>query len=1130
MDPMPKSNDSQADLHSYQIGNFDMAHLNTAFILRHSSDMSATTRVGDLIPEEVQIDRITFREATRSPAAIRVEVRYDGNTLTLHCTCAIPKRKLCDHQRKGLNLIMDREELRIFFDRPMRQARLEAAARHYGMEHEKDLSQFFALEYDQKSLHIKPKLKGLVPFTTPPATRPLPQKAKRPAPERVRTRTIVVLSQHKYYGHLFTELFIAPLSEKGTIKAPLTPLDPMDLIWKTDKPEETKFFAALSKFHSNFRTARSETDLTGLLALVRNPLQYDFYMHNAAASANINVSSIVPIQLQSERVDLDLTVRSRDIFYEASLLIRIGPKHLNPTQVEIRYDHFMIVDNKVYLIEDPDLLIVLKRFIESENVLLVHKSRLAEFHHDFLSRYENKLNLTYPDIAHATNQQVKQNGFDTPRQRIIYLSDSGDFIEITPVLTYGTLEVPVLSRKQIVSVDQTGKPFTVRRDEEAELQFAGVLVRQHPDFEEQLEGGLSRDFLYIHRKRFLENDWFLNAFDEWRDLGITILGFDKLTHNNLNPFKSKITIRVSSGVDWFNTNISVKFDKQQVSLKHLQKSIRNKNRFVQLDDGTLGILPEEWMIKFERYFEAGEITADDMLRTPVSRFSDVATLYEQEVLTPDANSLLTRLKEMAGNFGSINPVALPNGLLATLRPYQQQGLNWLGFLDHFNFGGCLADDMGLGKTVQIIAFILSQRTKRKHNTNLVVAPASLIYNWLEEVQKFAPSLRVLTLYGTSRVRDVKSFDGYEIVITSYTTLLADVVYLKEYAFNYIFLDESQAIKNPDSQRYKAARLLKARNRIVLSGTPIENNTFDLYGQLSFACPGLLGTLQHFRDQYGIPIDKFKSTRHANALQQRINPFILRRTKDQVAPELPEKTEMIVHCEMGPEQRKVYDACEREFRDFLESTPEDKIAAQSMHILQGLTKLRQLCDSPAIVKDDEYFGNESAKIDTLIEHIGYQHVRHKILVFSQFVTMLDLIRIQLETRGIPFQYLTGQTRNRSERIKDFQDNPDIRVFLISLKAGGTGLNLTQADYVYLVDPWWNPAVENQAIDRAHRIGQHKNVVAVRLICPNTIEEKILQLQQTKKDLLGNLIHSDASLLKSLSSQDLLKLLQGPLPVT
>lgn len=1117
---MPKSKDSSY----YQITDFAPADLTTAFIMRHCADVSVTTGVGEFIPEAVDVNRATFREATHFSTPNRVEVQYEGNTLTLHCTCAAPKRKLCEHQRQVLHLIMTREDLRIFFDRPLREARLALAAKEYGLEHEKDLSPFFTLEYDQKSVYVRPKLKGLVSFATPPAKHLPAQKDTPPAPKPMRTCTIVVLSQHKYYGYFVTELFVAPLSEKGKIKAPLTPCNPMDLIWKTDNPEEAKFFAALSKFHSHFRTGRTDTDLTGLKALVRNPLQYDFYLHNADVSANITVKSIVPVQLQAVPVELDLTVQRRDIFYEASLSLRIGAKYFDAAQVDIRHDYFIMVDHDAYLIEAADQLAILKRFKDAEGVLLVHKSKLAEFHHDFLTRYQHIVNVSYPDMAPATTVQVKAQGFDAPHKQIIYLSDSADYIDITPVLTYGTLEVPVLSRRQIVSVDAAGNPFTLRRDEEAETQFAGMLIRQHPDFEEQLEGGLGREFLYMHRHRFLENDWFLDAFEAWRALGITILGFNKLSNNHLNPFKSKITIRVSSGVDWFNTHIDVKFDTQQVSLKHLQKSIRNKNRFIPLDDGTLGILPAEWMTKFERYFAAGDLAAEGLLRTSVSRFNDIASLCDDEVLTPDASALLTRLQENANNVAAITPVPVPEELMATLRPYQQQGLNWLGFLDDFNFGGCLADDMGLGKTLQIIAFILWQRTKRKQNTNLVVVPASLIYNWQEEVQKFAPSLQVLTLYGTTRVREVTLFDNYEIILTSYTTLLADVSHIKNYTFNYVFLDESQAIKNPDSQRYKAARLLKARNRMVLSGTPMENNTFDLYGQLSFASPGLLGTLQHFRDHYAIPIDKFKSMKHLKALQRRIKPFILRRTKEEVAAELPDRTEMIVHCPMGPEQRKVYDTCEKEFKDFLVATPVEKLGAERMHILQGLTKLRQLCDSPAIVKDHAYFGNESAKIDMLMEHIEQRHAHHKILVFSQFVTMLELIRKQLELRGIPFQYLTGQTRNRPEKIKDFQNNPHIRVFLISLKAGGTGLNLTEADYVYLVDPWWNPAVEAQAIDRAHRIGQHKNVMAVRLICPNTIEEKILRLQHTKRELVGNLVHSDDALLKSLTPQDLLALLQ------
>ena len=355
------------------------------------------------------------------------------------------------------------------------------------------------------------------------------------------------------------------------------------------------------------------------------------------------------------------------------------------------------------------------------------------------------------------------------------------------------------------------------------------------------------------------------------------------------------------------------------------------------------------------------------------------------------------------------------------------------------------------------------------------------------------------------------------------TLLADIKFLKEYRFNYIFLDESQAIKNPESQRYKASRLLQSRNKIVLTGTPIENNTYDLYGQLSFACPGLLGSKIQFKNHYAIPIDRFEDSKRARELQKKVNPFILRRTKQQVATELPEKTEMVIYCEMGAEQRKVYDSYSDEFRNFLLTHRERDLPRGSLNILPGLTKLRQICDCPALINDEEYYGDNSSKIEVLIEQIESKAPQHKILVFSQFVKMLDLIKKELVSRNISFEYLTGQTRNRSEKVESFQNNDDVRVFLISLKAGGVGLNLTEADYVYLVDPWWNPAVENQAIDRSYRIGQKKNVVAVRLICPDTIEEKMMKMQDSKRDLANDLVKTDISILKSLSKSDLLELL-------
>ncbi|WP_439557741.1 DEAD/DEAH box helicase, partial [Dyadobacter sp.] len=618
-----------------------------------------------------------------------------------------------------------------------------------------------------------------------------------------------------------------------------------------------------------------------------------------------------------------------------------------------------------------------------------------------------------------------------------------------------------------------------------------------------------------------DENWFPDAFEEWQNQGIGILGFNALSKNRLNLNKAKISVSVVSGINWFNTVASIKFGKQQVTLKHLHKAVKNRTRYVELGDGTLGILPEDWLAKFTKFFEVGEI-AEETIRMPKSSFVAISELYEAEVLTREVREQIAFFKTNLSDFETIQPVAIPAGLRASLRKYQQEGLNWLNFLDEFGFGGCLADDMGLGKTVQIIAFLLLQKEKRGQSTSLIIVPTSLIFNWQAEVQKFAPGLKMLTIYGADRQREIQDFEHFDIVLTSYGTLLSDVNFLKKFMFNYIILDESQAIKNPESQRYKAARLLQSRNKLVLTGTPVENNTFDLYGQLSFACPGLLGNKTQFKNHFSAPVDRFKDNERARELARRINPFILRRTKKQVATELPDKTEIVLYCEMGEEQRKVYNAYELEFFTFLNTRNEVDTPRETLHILQGLTKLRQICNSPALLNDDLFYGNASAKIDALMEQIESKSPQHKILVFSQFVTMLDLIKAELISRGIEFEYLTGQTRDREARVLNFQNNSQVRVFLISLKAGGTGLNLTEADYVYLVDPWWNPAVENQAIDRSYRIGQNKNVIAVRLICPDTIEEKILELQKTKKDLANDLIKTDNSVLKTLTKNDLLSL--------
>ncbi|HPI12052.1 MAG TPA: SNF2-related protein, partial [Catalimonadaceae bacterium] len=381
-----------------------------------------------------------------------------------------------------------------------------------------------------------------------------------------------------------------------------------------------------------------------------------------------------------------------------------------------------------------------------------------------------------------------------------------------------------------------------------------------------------------------DENWFPEAFERWRQEGIEVLGFRQLLGNRFNPFKGKVLVNVASGTDWFRTDLTIVYGDQKASLKQIRKAIRNRQRYVTLDDGTEGILPTDWIEKLKAWFEAGE-TEGDQLLIARSRFNEIRHLFGEELLSVETKA---EIRNLSRRFSSLETteVEVPESLQATLRDYQIQGLKWLNFLDDLNFGGCLADDMGLGKTVQILAFILSQRKKHTFNTNLVVVPTSLLFNWQAEVEKFAPSIRVFLHYGPSRPKSHQHFEEYEIVLTTYGMLLSDIGMLKQFRFNYIFLDESQAIKNPESQRYKAARLLQSRNKIVLTGTPIENNTFDVYGQFSFACPGFLGSKQHFRELYSTPIDKFKDLRRATELQEKIRPFLLRRTKKEVAKELP----------------------------------------------------------------------------------------------------------------------------------------------------------------------------------------------------------------------------------------------------
>ncbi|MEY3228948.1 MAG: hypothetical protein RLZZ536_3567, partial [Planctomycetota bacterium] len=561
----------------------------------------------------------------------------------------------------------------------------------------------------------------------------------------------------------------------------------------------------------------------------------------------------------------------------------------------------------------------------------------------------------------------------------------------------------------------------------------------------------------------------------------------------------------------------VDFEGRSVSFPELLRALERGDSTVRLDDGSLGILPEEWLEQIGMISGLGT-TTEDGLRFSTSQAALLdALLASQESVEIDAG--FERMRERFRNFSGLEQVEVPATFVGQLRGYQREGLSWLKFLGDFNFGGCLADDMGLGKTVQFLAMLLRRLEDVKSPPpSLVVVPRSLMFNWSSECGRFAPGLRVMEYTGLERANSRADFSRHHLILTTYGTVRRDIAVLKDIDFDYVVLDEAQTIKNPSSQIARASRLLKANFRLALSGTPIENNAGDLWSIFEFLNPGMLGRSTAFRTHIADPDSRESREMVAKGLR----PFILRRTKKQVAAELPDRLEETIVCDMEPEQRRLYDELRLHYRDsLLGLVQEQGIAKTRMHVLEALLRLRQAACHPALLKR----GDESepyAKLDVLVPHLQELISEgHKALVFSQFTSMLSILREHLDRQGIVYEYLDGKTRDRKARVEHFQDDPACPVFLISLKAGGLGLNLTAADYVFLLDPWWNPAVEAQAIDRAHRVGQTRTVFAYRLICRDTVEEKIAELQKQKRELADAILAGDDSsnVLKDLSVEDL-----------
>ena len=873
--------------------------------------------------------------------------------------------------------------------------------------------------------------------------------------------------------------------------------------------DEQQYILSLINDFNTSRNAEKFSLSKQIFSLLLN--QKYVYSYYSSVNYRFRKKSISEISLSPDSARVILEVYNDGKFIGVIPKILIGKKTLNIVDVineDKSGDNIVYYRKKLYHFASYKDVFLKTKFFKGAKMVNTYKK-------DFFDKIIQPLSKDF-EIRFGENTFENEKVELDFKSRQIYISEKDDFIILQPQVVYdNNISVLLSAQANNLQIDnETGKITEYIRNFELENDFLDTVADMHPDFEKQK----ANKFFHLTFDEFTENMWFYKFFDKLNEQNIEIYGLKNLKKFKYSPYKGKISTSIESGQDWFDIEVKVSFGDNMVSLADVRKAVLNKEKYIQLNDGSVGILPDEWLHKLEKYFRNGTVKKDK-LEISKLRFSIIDELFDNIDQTEILEEIAEKRKRLS-EFTKIEKTKIPKEITADLRHYQKEGVNWLNFLNDMKWGGILADDMGLGKTLQILTFI-QQIIKKDKTPNLIVVPTTLLFNWKAEIEKFAPKIKAYYHYGTDRNKDTKEFKKHHIIFTSYGILLRDIEILKEFEFNYLILDESQAIKNPASRRFKAANLIKAKNKIALTGTPIENSTFDLYAQMSFVNPGFFGSIKNFKETYSNPIDKEGNELIANELQKIIKPFVLRRTKENVATELPPKTEDIIYCEMEPEQRKIYDAYRNEYRNkILENIEKEGLAKSKMKVLEALTRLRQICDSPALIKNED-FDNHSVKIKEILAHITEKTANHKVLIFSQFVGMLSLLKEELDRLNIPYEYLDGQSSStqRENSVNNFQNNKNLRVFLISLKAGGTGLNLTASDYVYLLDPWWNPAVENQAIDRCYRIGQDKKVFAYRMICKNTVEEKILDLQNKKKKIAGDIIQTDENIMKKLSINDL-----------
>lgn len=834
------------------------------------------------------------------------------------------------------------------------------------------------------------------------------------------------------------------------------------------------------------------------------------FYHKYITDAESNRVATVPCEVHLNSVQLAFNVVKNGENYALELFFFIGNECFSEQEIE-RKEFLLFAEKKCYLLDYQTYLDVER--ITTTNWETFNKVDIQAFF-KLLTELEKKYLVKRDALSTEVISAAPENA--------VYISELSEMLLIHPRWYYDGIEISGNF------TEQTEKTFnqqlvTVIRNKETETQFVEQLRTLHPNFTQQ------NPPFYLPFAMAKKKDWFLKQYQHFVEQGITVIGMDFLRvfrFSDLSPTTDIVELEaIRNMLTW---KIEVRFGEEKISLHTIQQLLSAQQNTILLHDASLAVLPNEWVDNYGKIFQFGKIEHDTITFSASIVYSDSfagkKTILNIEQLE-NAKELLLKWQDTSAAI-----IPIPSSIRASLKPYQVKGYEWLVILDQLHCGVCLADDMGLGKTLQTITYLSYKKEQNEAFRALVICPASLIYNWQAEISKFSTNLSSTIFYGKDRETEALNTSA-SITITSYSTFLQSIDTLNMLPFDVAVFDESHNVKNLNALTTKAAFSLNALRKICISGTPIINDTLDLYTQLSLANERILGSPTFFKKHFANPISREGNKQRAEELKQFIHPFILRRTKEQIAEDLPEKTTNVLYCELYPQQQLIYNELLNESASIVrDSIAENGIQQSKMLILTLIQRLRQVCDAPSLING--YSDTSSIKADVLLEQLTNNLANNKVLVFSQFIGMLDLLEEKLTQEGISFLRIDGSVKptERQQLVNEFQENPSVRVFLLSLKAANTGLTLTAADYVFLMDPWWNEAVEQQAIDRTHRIGQTKPVFAYKLICKDTIEEKILTLQLQKNELRDELIVKDENIIKDLTAADIDFLFEKLSPLT